>query len=209
MKLQRIMLVATTASMMQFILVTAAGSANLEPSSQSVCSSAPALASVAKDFLATSSGRSSASVRSDTVHISGSGSVMTTASGERHAMGIRTPSKPNVLCQAIREGRNVNLAPHGDVDGASLVALKSVVDYRILHPWPGAGAPIDSPATTVYATTRGKYVFVGLIADKTLFKGCTGEENYRVDPVTQTVLPYDNCLEGHKRIFPGLAQLPN
>ncbi len=37
---------------------------------------------------------------------------------------------------------------------------------------------------------------------------CAGIEYYRVRTSSGEVLPFDGCIEGHKRVLPRLGQLP-
>jgi len=186
---------------------SAARAAEPAPISLSICSSASALAALANNTVDLSSPQALTTLRADTLNVVGSGTSAVTASGGRSTLSVSTPQQANKLCQA-RRPNDRNITPDGAIDGSSLIALKVAIEYRKLHPWPAIPAPIDSSATTLYLTSRGKYVLVSFIGDKTLYPGCEAEENYRVDPVTLAILPFDNCLEGHKALFPTLRQLP-
>jgi hypothetical protein len=99
------------------------------------------------------------------------------------------------------------------VSGAVFAAVSAASDYRAKLAWPGSHpAHPMFPGTTVYVETRGRYQNVTFVDDPQLIRSwdsCFGQEYYRVDPATFSVLPYNGCLIGGSEIqLPRLNELP-
>jgi hypothetical protein len=109
------------------------------------------------------------------------------------------------LCSVPADER---LATVGAIPLSYAASFSEAVRYRASHP-PDGGYGI-SKKTSASMFGYGPYVIIALytpvLPPETL--GCLGEETYRVDPRTGGVLPFDGCVEGHKRVLPGLQQLP-
>ena len=77
------------------------------------------------------------------------------------------------------------------------------------------GVDNDPRRVDVHFAKYGRFILV-ILADNyahrdnrgSLVLGCEGVEYYRVDPASGEVLPFDGCVEPHKRVLPALSQLP-
>lgn len=89
-----------------------------------------------------------------------------------------------------------------------------VVAFRKTH---SSATAVDANPNRVDVTLAkyGRFVLV-MLADNYPLRdarglfilGCDGVEYYRVDPASGEVLPFDGCVESHKRVLPALSQLP-
>jgi len=177
----------------------------------SICASAAPLSQIADSVVDLQSPAALRDTQASTVVIEHGAASLVAASGARRVLG-RSASSAIVpfQCEHDRAVRRNIDASGGTVPGDDLIALKAVTEYRKTHTWagPGIGAPLGDPETATFMETRGQYVLVELVANKKLFPGCTGQENYRVNPTTAHVEPFDGCIEGHKVTQPRLGQLP-
>ncbi len=176
-----------------------------------VCGSSAPLADVANSVVDLSSPVSVAAIRNATVTISSDGRSFSTAKGGRRSIDSAfAQSVEPAACQTtLANGRKI--LPGGEIPGASILALKAVLNFRKEHPWPGPGTGVDSndPTTAVFLQTRGSFVIISFVASPAHVSGCTGQESYRFDTKTLEVLAFDDCIEPHQAILPRIRQLPD
>jgi hypothetical protein len=106
--------------------------------------------------------------------------------------------------------KDQTLAWAGAIPMTYVASFAQVLRYRTAHP-PIDGANLTKIETLASMAAYGPYVLISLWTlppGPMVTLSCSGGEYYRVDPGTNGVLPFDGCVEGHKRVLPGLSQLP-
>jgi len=174
----------------------------------SVCASAPLIASVSD--ISIDLNRIAGTLQNEDVSIEGGGTAVVTSVGKQRLINANTRLPRQCVSNRVVQR---NLSPDGTVPRSSLLAFRLVMAYREAHPWPGpgSGAPLADAKTAAFVESRGRFATVSLSAEKdgsSLYPGCVGEEAYRVNLVTFSVLPYDGCLEPHRLFVPRLGSLP-
>lgn len=107
--------------------------------------------------------------------------------------------------------KDQTLASAGAIPITYVASFARVLRYRTVHP-PIDGANLTEVRTLASMAAYGPYVLISLWTlpppGPIMTLSCSGGEYYRVDSGTNGVLPFDGCVEGHKRVLPGLSQLP-
>lgn len=116
------------------------------------------------------------------------------------------PDSKNEACKLPLNSEK--LAAIATIPMAYVASFAQVMRYRIAH-LPLDGADLTQRSTYAIMATYGPYVLVMLWTPGPVGTlGCEGLEYYRRDPRTNQVLPFDGCVEGHRRTLSGLKQLP-
>lgn len=129
------------------------------------------------------------------------------------------PSSPvsPPACKFAR-GQEQIAARGGQIPARYVEAYALVNDYRVVHPWPLGPADMHAASSDAKIEVYDPAYILVLIADGVrrvngrgnYLLGCAGVEYYRVNLSTQQVLPFDGCIEMHRRgALPSFSQLPN
>lgn len=122
------------------------------------------------------------------------------------------PIAPENACRTFPANQRVLDA--AKVDAGYIEPFFDVMNYRQYYP---SATPVNhNPGNVnVVFAKYGRFILV-ILADNYLHRdrsgrpvlGCDGLEYYRVDGARHDVLPFDGCVESHKRVLPALSQLP-
>ena len=131
----------------------------------------------------------------------------------RMVLAKATPAASSCVTSAAEE----RIKTVGSIEAAYVASFDAVTSYRQNHPpWPLGAINSDPSRVDVVAVSYGQYVIISLAdnyshraADGNAILGCEGVEYYRVDLRQGSALPFDGCVEGHRRgLLPSLSQLP-
>lgn len=195
-----------------------ATASSLKPSlvSGRLCAGASVIAAAAEALKLDGVGKSELMRSGATAKVSTSAKGVMARVDSRSAMANGSVTLPNSAA-CLTDPQNQTLAGHNDeLPARFLGAFQLVEAYRSLHPWPLGSADVQSASTGVIMEDYDHRYIIVMLSDNSpkydaqgqRVLGCSGEEYYRIDPASTTVLPFDGCVEGHQRVLPSFSQLP-
>jgi hypothetical protein len=98
-----------------------------------------------------------------------------------------------------------------------IIAYGQTLAYRRTHLWPYGPADVTAASAQVVIERYQPSYVVVFITDWVrrvgsrggVLLGCFGEENYRLNPTQEEIMPFDLCVESHRHLLPSFGDLPD